>query len=211
MWKVFLNKDFSKVITKVHKLVRKKHQAVDKNKVYENKTPKLENKTITHSMDFKDVISLYSVGGMANIRKPLFYSDYPYEGSTGYSVRNWYGTDSRALIDKLVSSGGKFIFSCRACATIEANSNTSLKQIKSINKGIYDDVLDYFKNKGIPLWVARFSTNKKSFIDALKDNDTTEVMITNYEIQHFKCKSEGVVETMSYKLFMKDIDKYLIR
>lgn len=76
---------------------------------------------------------------------------------------------------------------------------------------IYDDVLNYFRTKGTPLWVARFSTEKQTFIDALRNNNTTEVMITNFELQDFTYKSGGAIETMSYKLFMKDIDKYLVR
>ena len=212
-WQEFINKDYAKVIRDIHKLIRKNRKFVDKSKDYKNKTPMQEQKTITECYDYSDLIDMYSVGGNAKCKheKPLFYADYPYQGTTGYSVGGWTGVQSRDLIDRLINSGGKFIFSCRACATIEANSNTPIDTAKNINNGIYDDVLNYFRTKGTPLWVARFSTKTQTFIDALRNNDTTEVMITNFELQDFTYKSGGVIETMSYKLFMKDIDKYLVR
>lgn len=212
-WKKFLNKDFEKVIRSIHKLIRKNYKVVDKDKDYKDKTPKQEQKTITECCDYSDLISKYSVGGSAKCKheKPLFYADYPYQGTSGYSVGEWTGEQSRDLIDRLVNSGGKFIFSCRACATIKENNPTPIDRAKNINNGIYDDVLDYFRKKGIPLWVARFSTKDKTFTEALRNNKTTEVMITNFKLQDFTYKSKGVIETMSYKRFMKDIDKYLVR
>ncbi len=212
-WQEFINKDYAKVIRDIHKLIRKNRKFVDKSKDYKNKTPMQEQKTITECYDYSDLIDKYSVGSNAKCKheNPLFYADYPYQGTTGYSVGGWTGVQSRDLIDRLINSGGKFIFSCRACATIEANSNTPIDTVKNINNGIYDDVLNYFRTKGTPLWVARFSTKTQTFIDALRNNDTTEVMITNFELQDFTYKSGGVIETMSYKLFMKDIDKYLVR
>ena len=213
VWQEFINEDYAKVIRNIHKLIRKNRKFVDKSKDYKNKTPMQEQKTITECYDYSDLIDMYSVGGNAKCKheKPLFYADYPYQGTTGYSVGGWTGVQSRDLIDRLVNSGGKFVFSCRACATTKTNSNTPINTVKKINNGIYDDVLNYFRTKGTPLWVARFSTEKQTFIDALRNNNTTEVMITNFELQDFTYKSGGAIETMSYKLFMKDIDKYLVR
>ena len=204
---MLINEDYAKVIRNIHKLIRKNRKFVDKSKDYKNKTPMQGQKTITECYDYSDLIDMYSVGGNAKCKheKPLFYADYPYQGTTGYSVGGWTG------IQSLVNSGGKFVFSCRACATTKTNSNTPINTVKKINNGIYDDVLNYFRTKGTPLWVARFSTEKQTFIDALRNNNTTEVMITNFELQDFTYKSGGAIETMSYKLFMKDIDKYLVR
>ena len=56
--------------------------------------------------------------------------------------------------------------------------------------------------------VMLFTISVYSFAE---NNNTTEVMITNFELQDFTYKSGGAIETMSYKLFMKDIDKYLVR
>ena len=120
-------------------------------------------------------------------------------------------TNITRLIDLLVTSGGKFIFSCRASATKDASSNKSDEEYLKQNREIYNNVLDYFRKKGIRLWVARFSTKNMSFAEKLINNGETEIMITNFEIQDFTPKNRGVVETMSYVDFMQDIDKYLVK
>lgn len=222
VWSEFLDKDFSKLIEQIHMIVKKNTKTIDKDIDYTKKTPRLECRTITECMDFQDVLTKYSVNGDAKCRHktPIFYSDYPYQGAAGYSVGEWSGDQSRILIDKLLQSGGKFIFSCRACCKKESGGNWNIDDIKEINRGIYNDVLNYFKeqtraknqNDGRKrqLWVARFSTKKRSFVDTLKMNGETEIMITNYEIQPFTYHSHGVIEIQRYEDFMKDISLNLI-
>lgn len=191
-WRKFMNTDHEELISEIHSIMGNETRGIYKSYV--------------ECLDCRDLILKYSGKGM-----PLFYSDYPYLSAKGYSVGNWTAADTRKLIDLLVTSGGKFIFSCRASATKDASSNKSDEEYLKQNREIYNNVLDYFRKKGIRLWVARFSTKNMSFAEKLINNGETEIMITNFEIQDFTPKNRGVVETMSYVDFMQDIDKYLVK
>jgi hypothetical protein len=198
-WEQFLDKDFETPIRNIHKIIRKNYKAIPSgsNIVKSGKSIKQEQKSIIEVLDYSDLIQKYSNHNKYN--KTLFYSDSPYLGTVGYSVGEWKNEDSKNLIDELVNSKKKFIFSCRACCFIRRNSNRDNEKIVEDNKKIYDNIIDYFHSKKIKLWAVCFSTQNLSFIEALEENKITEVMITNFELQKFHCKSVGVTEIMIYE------------
>ncbi len=171
-----------------------------------------DGKTIVKSKEFFEIIKSYSKKDDGNkTDKTLFYSDSPYISTSGYDVRKWSGNDSKTLIDALVNSDQKFIFSCRACATTKRKNRAA-----EINLNIFYSVLNYFdlkcknrakgKNK-LKLWVTYISEHKMPMECVIARNKQAEIMITNYEIQPFG--SDGVVRVMTYKEFMRIIKKYL--
>lgn len=191
----FLNKDFKKVITEIHKIMRKNEKVV-------TKAREMSCKTIISNKKYEDVIDLFSSRGTfseVKHNKPLIYSDYPYQETSGYKVGKWTDKDSKNLIDKLVATGDRFIFSCRASKNTSKGISNLLKVI---NKNIYDDVINYFSLKGVDLWVKYISLDKVPLDEAFRSSKKTEIMITN-----FKITGDNVY---CYKDFMKIVDKNLI-
>ncbi len=176
----FVNTDFATLIRNINNLI-------------------CDGRTIVENLDCLSVIKKYSNADT------LYYSDYPYQGTKGYSVGGWSGENSRSLIDALIATGKRFIFSCRACARKEDVDADASK----INRQTYDDVLDYFKSKGVDLWVTYIDINDKpaSLADAIAQNKTTEIMITNYKVELFG--DPAIFTIMSYDDFMDIVDKHL--
>lgn len=82
-WEKFLEKDFEKIITDIHKIV-KNTEGYRKSKDEDIQKTKKKVKvirTITECEDYAYIIKKYS-----NAEKPLFYADSPYLGSKGYGV-----------------------------------------------------------------------------------------------------------------------------
>lgn len=153
-----------------------------------------------------------------HIKKVLYYNDSPYIATTGYKAGKWGTGNSTDLIDALISSKQKFIFSCRACATT-GNKDKGIKA----NNLIYDAVLNYFrrvveaeneklgkkKTGRMSLWVTYINLDKLSLEDAITQHKCTEIMITNYEVQSFG--SPDTFSVMTYDEFMTIVDKHLKR
>ena len=212
-WLSFIKKDFYSIITDIHNHVAKRTKAVGERK-RQNRTQQIASKTIVENLPYDTVIDMYKVSGVATIshKKPLFYSDYPYQESSGYVVGGWSATDSQNLIDSLLASDGKFIFSCRA--SLKKNkipTGKDLDKTKEGNKRVYQDVFKYFEKMGSSLYVMYINLDGRDFATALKDCKTTEIMITNYPIQILpSAMSANTFEIMIYKQFMKTLKNYLI-
>lgn len=183
-WIEFTNKDFPKIITNLHHLI--------------------QDNTRVENLSCFDVIKKY------NSRDTLFFSDYPYENSKGYSVGNWTSNDSRNLIDSLIASDSKFIFACRASLKIKDIYTKDLEEIKQVNREVYEDVFEYFNNQmGSSLYATYININGGSLTlqEALQQHKFTEIMITNYPVQQF---NSDFSTTMTYKEFMNILDTYLV-
>ena len=120
-----------------------------------------------------------------------------------------------SLINALVDSGDKFIFSCRAVYGSVNGTKTSLELIDKngeINKYVFQTFLDHYA-KGQKFYVLAIEKAKKgvqSLKDLIKGNLITEVMLTNYEIEIFSDDKSKKVSYTKYEFedFIKAIMKY---
>ena len=139
----------------------------------------------------------FIVNNKTDTQHPLFYSDSPYISTTGYGPK-FTKDDMKALIETLMKSGDKFIFSCRAVYGSEAGIKTS-KENNEKNKVIYESVFETFskyKRKGQKLYVLHIGRNGRELKDTIEGNYNDEIMITNYKISEFK--DEINAEKVSY-------------
>ncbi len=176
-----------------------------------------DGKTIEENDCYNKIINKYTVRGK-DAYKTLYYSDSPYISTAGYGVGEWGTGDSVDLINALIGSKQKFIFSCRACAR-------TVDEVKAVdtNTQIYFGVLKYFesvvdvvnkklgrkKTGRMSLWVTYINLDKLPLEDAIAQHKRTEIMITNYEVQSFG--SPDTFSVMTYEEFMTIVDKHLKR
>lgn len=166
----FIDKDFRNIIGKI--------------------TERFKNVECTR-LDCIDVIDQYFKGSNKCCH-PLFYVDSPYEGTSDYQdeingVSPFTASKMKDLILKLKSSGGNFIFSCRAAKGAQPGSKTT-EELRKGNREIYDNVFDVFRmeytKKRRKLWVLAVETNG-TLEELICKNRISEIMITNYEICSF--------------------------
>lgn len=180
-------KDYDSLIEKMHEVIRG---------------------TICENKDYMDVINRYKSHGMQNAVSPLFYSDSPYVATTGYE-ESFLDEEIVNLINALVDSGDKFIFSCRAVYGSEKGAETSSELIDKndkINYYVWNTFLNHYE-KGQEFYVlaiAKEIKGAKSLEDLMQNNLITEVMVTNYEIKSF---SDDKYKNVLYTVY--EFDKFI--
>ncbi len=114
----------------------------------------------------------------------LFYSDSPYLETSRYRGKEDFTfAEMKLLIDKLVESKQKFIFSCRATG-LTARGNEDNKKNEYIARHVFGVFLDYWEYGKKKFWVL-VPNRGTSLVDMLTGKRVTEVMLTNYEILDF--------------------------
>lgn len=124
----------------------------------------------------------------------IIYSDSPYEGTSGYEkdkTDKFTEKDMKDLIDVLVDSKQKFIFSCRAAKGSLSGSKTDDK-LKKLNGSILENVFEVFeeyqKEKKIVLYVLAIERKEGKKVLTLADlirlNKISEIMICNYKVSY---------------------------
>lgn len=123
-----------------------------------------------------------------------------FEEESNSTVGKFTDKEMENLIKKLITSGGKFIYSCRAVRnkTKEPLSKKELKRIRSGNKRIYESVFNIFKQKSdifkqksdiyvlaIENFVEKDKNKDKTLGQRIQNHEVVELMITNYEIHSF--------------------------
>ena len=195
-------KDYNYLIEKMHKAIRR---IICENKDFKDSINK-----------YKDIVVKYKSYGIEKERAAtaLFYSDSPYIATKEFK-ESFKNSDMISLINALVDSGDKFIFSCRAVYGSVNGTKTSLELIDKngeINKYVFQTFLDHYA-KGQKFYVLAIEKAKKgvqSLKDLIKGNLITEVMLTNYEIESFSDDKSKKVSYTKYEFedFIKAIMKY---
>lgn len=208
-----VGKVFEKKVKAFHELIKDEnisgYDAVDLVRNYSRRLElRYKNKTVT-------------INGNVYKRsdKVLFYSDSPYEGTSDYKdeangVAEFTKGDMVDLIQLLIDSEQKFIFSCRA-----STSGKVTKKKRENNKEIKQNVFDEFQNrKTSPLYVTVLLGRKvkeksssfteadliQRFEDAIKKNKANEIYITNYKVRYYystKFRTDYLV--IDYDTFMR--------
>ena len=154
----------------------------------------------------------YKAGGKPQPYSVVFYSDSPYLETGGYEMEDSVGNksggfgwqDMGILINKLVGSGQKFIFSCRACIN---NKKSSVS--KAGNKVLRDKLFNVFdkgaKKAGIKLSVLAIEEKGKDLVKCLKTSAVIEIMICNFEIRSFS--NTGKSSKTKFKVY--DFDTFM--
>ena len=169
--------------------------------------------------NYQDLLCLRYKENSERVDDILFYSDSPYEGTSDYKneangVQAFTKDKMVALIHALMYSEHKFIFSCRA--------SVSKKGKKKDNKEIMKNVFGVFKvfaeKTSSSLYVTaalgrlkkeEFTQYKKEeliqrFADSVRDNEGTEIYITNYKVRDFySAKFNTDYPVMDFGTFMK--------
>lgn len=177
-----VGKEFEKRVTDFHNIIKDEnishYDAIDLVKNYQKRL-KLRNQKAKNRSD--------------NV---LFYSDSPYIGTSDYEdeangVSSFTEDNMFDLIQALIDSGQKFIFSCRATASSAA---------KGKNLKIKKNVFEVFeKKKTTSLYVTAVLGRKKAekeesfntedliqrFADSIRNNKGTELYITNYRVRYY--------------------------
>lgn len=140
----------------------------------------------------------------------MYYSDYPYQGTSGYVAGGWTANNSIRLISDLESSGKKFIFSCRANISMQERkakkvSDKDLNEIKKNNRDLKASVFDKFTKAKSVVYIR--SLTGVPLADAIAQSKVTELMITNFEVESFGNSSK--FEFYSYADFMKILERNL--
>lgn len=149
----------------------------------------------------------------------LLVVDSPYIATTGYKA----GAFNRENMHDLISLLGvaadvncKFIFCCRACATRSRGKTQT--DYKAIDKAIVETVYTYFNDIFLankkPLWVTTVARNNKYdfFEDNVVNHKETEIMITNYKVEHVEVSSlypKASYEVYTFKDFIEKLGQYL--
>jgi hypothetical protein len=188
----FLEKDFKSLITVMHDSIKG---------------------TICENEDYLKVINRYKSDGIQGAESPLFYSDSPYIATTGYS-ESFTGDDIINLINALVDSGDKFIFSCRAVYGSETGAKTTKNVIAKndeINYYVWNTFISHYKREDdFYILVIDKAKKAKNLEELMKKNLIIEIMITNFEIISFSNDKYKDVSYTVYKFkeFIKAIMKY---
>ncbi len=185
---------------------------------YHDRVRRCYNQKLLRNKDFRAVIKEFAEKN----NKVLFYSDSPYIGTSDYykkgsGVDKFLTKDMDELINLLVESGKKFIFSMRAVKSYEKKPQKSVMALG--NKEIYDTVYEKFKNgtnkRRISLFVLVILEKGKNLAKEISDNRVIEIMITNFPIVSFPNykDSDNVLyefEVYKFKDFMKIIDENML-
>lgn len=182
------NKDFREVITSITEVVKEEKELAKKN---------------------------YSKADSG----ALLMIDSPYIATKGYKAGAFNREDMYDLINLLgVASNTdcKFIFCCRACA--KKGRGKSKTDLKAIDKAIVETVYTYFNDIFLandkPLWVTTISRNNKYdfFRDNVVNHKETEIMITNYKVEHVEVSPlypDAKYEVYTFKDFINKLGQYL--
>lgn len=183
-----INKDFREVITSITEVVKEEKELAKKN---------------------------YSKADSG----ALLMIDSPYIATKGYKAGAFNREDMYDLINLLgvaTDANCKFIFCCRACAT--KSSGKSKTNLKAIDKAIVETVYTYFNDIFLandkPLWVTTISRNNKDdfFRDNVVNHKETEIMITNYKVEHVEVSPlypNAKYEVYTFKDFINKLGQYL--
>ncbi len=183
-----INKDFKEVITSTIEVVKKEKEEAKKN---------------------------YSKAESG----ALLVVDSPYIATTGYKAGAFNREDMHDLISLLgvaADANCKFIFCCRACAT--RSKGKTKTDYKAIDKAIVETVYTYFNDIFLankkPLWVTTVARNNKYdfFEDNVVNHKETEIMITNYKVDHVEVSPlypKASYEVYTFKDFIEKLGQYL--
>ena len=201
----FYNTDYENIIPKVHEVIRDSQVQNKDCFQFIADTNKL---TKTYKVRAKGKEDIYiEKTEPCNI---LYYSDYPYQGTSGYVAGGWTANNSIRLISDLESSGKKFIFSCRANISMQERkakkvSDKDLNEIKKNNRDLKASVFDKFTKAKSVVYIR--SLTGVPLADAIAQSKVTELMITNFEVESFGNSSK--FEFYSYADFMKILERNL--
>ena len=149
----------------------------------------------------------------------LLVVDSPYIATTGYKAGAFNRENMHDLINLLgvaTDANCKFIFCCRACATRSRGKTQT--DYKAIDKAIVETVYTYFNDIFLankkPLWVTTVARNNKYdfFEDNVVNHKETEIMITNYKVEHVEVSSlypKASYEVYTFKDFIEKLGQYL--
>lgn len=149
----------------------------------------------------------------------LLVVDSPYIATTGYKAGAFNREDMHDLINLLgvaTDANCKFIFCCRACATRSRGKTKT--DYKAIDKAIVETVYTYFNDIFLankkPLWVTTVARNNKYdfFEDNVVNHKETEIMITNYKVEHVEVSPlypDAKYEVYTFKDFIYKLGQYL--
>lgn len=196
-WIKFINTDFECIISKLHSRLKKNDKllAKRKRKSKSNSKRTLITRTIIEKMDCSDLLIKYR--GKEHV---LIYSDSPYIATKQYKAGDFSPEAMKHLLEMLLETKSKFIFSCRACKSTNKSEATEkvLEGNQIILDTVFGNISKIFKTK--ELYVLTIATGK-NFWDIVKNNGVAEIMITNYEIYDF---SDNQYKTTSYKVYKYD-------
>lgn len=182
--------------------------------------------------DFRVFIDSFT-GGDYEKGDIVFYSDSPYLETTNYGEKknqedDFAEKDMEDLILRLINSGQKFIFSCRACKSLDNTNklkkilrNTErseienlnvkgLPELKASNKVLRDAVFQKFESEaqkaGASLNVLAIEEGDNNLAGHIRESNVAEVMICNFDIHDFsntgkKAKTEFTAYT--YQDFLR--------
>lgn len=149
----------------------------------------------------------------------LLVVDSPYIATTGYKAGAFNRENMHDLISLLgvaADANCKFIFCCRACATRSRGKTQT--DYKAIDKAIVETVYTYFNDIFLankkPLWVTTVARNNKYdfFEDNVVNHKETEIMITNYKVEHVEVSPlypKASYEVYTFKDFIEKLGQYL--
>ncbi|MBO6207516.1 MAG: hypothetical protein J6O73_11305 [Lachnospiraceae bacterium] len=204
--------DFQKYFKELESTIKKFHKAVKDVSVsgYD---------AIDLVRNYQDLLCLRYKDNPKRIDDIVFYSDSPYEGTSDYKneangVKSFTKDKMVSLIQALMYSKQKFIFSCRA--------SVSQKGTKKSNKEIMKNVFEVFKvfaektsnSLYVTAALARLKKDKNNtykkeeliqrFADSVRDNEGTEIYITNYKVRDFYSEQFNTdYPVMDFGTFMK--------
>lgn len=129
--------------TEIDKFIQDSHSKIIIN--FHNRVMRCYNQKLIYNKDFKDIIRDFG-NRNGNV---LFYCDSPYESTSDYTdkkarVNPFNSKRMKELIDELVKSKKKFIFSMRAVGT-----GDDIEKRKNVTKAIKRNVYEVFKDKKI--------------------------------------------------------------
>ncbi len=152
----------------------------------------------------------------------LFYVDPPYPATEDYDKKNgideFNGKKREKLIDALINSNQKFIYSCRASISAKNKKDVNSVEKKLANRIIFQEEFEVFENKikekGEKLYVMAIMSGKSfegkgeedtldAFRKYIRDDDGTEIYITNFRIRdYYSIQYNKYYMTMKYQDFM---------
>ncbi|MFW5630878.1 MAG: hypothetical protein ACOCNB_08865 [Acetivibrio ethanolgignens] len=194
-WIKFLNTDYEYIISELHSKLKKNDKLLAKRRSASDSLRKLETRTIIENLDCFKLLNKYK-----GKKKVLIYSDSPYIATKQYKAGDFSSEDMKHLLELLLETKSKFIFSCRACKSNDKGKATA--EVLEGNQVILDTVFGNFSKifKTKKLYVLSIATGK-GFWEIVKNNGVAEIMITNYEIYDF---IDNWYKTTSYKVYKYD-------
>lgn len=191
----FIEKDFSVIIKNLYSKMKKNDKLLAKRQSNSDKS--LDTRTVIETKNCFELLDIYSKED-----KTLIYSDSPYLNTTGYKAGIFTKEDMDKLIKALFSSNNKFIFSCRACLSKQRGDD--LTKVRKGNQELLEWLFKKFE--GNELWVCTVGVD---FWKQVRNNDITEIFITNYEIHSFSSFEYPDIKfkVYSYKDFIDELLK----